>query len=492
VLTTRAGSIPAADAFGRGRVRDLFLRLLGLCFLAAFLSLLTQVRLLWGAEGLLPAAAYMERVRRLARFVDAPTVFWLGAGDRALWWTAAAGAAVSVLLAAGIAPRWCLVALWALYLSFVTVGQDFLSFQWDNLLLESAFFALFVAPPGLRPRRAPAPHPLGVFLLLWLLFRLQLESGFAKLLLGDPTWRGLTAMVSYWETAPLPTWVGWWAHQLPRPAQEAATGATLAIELGAVWLFWGPRRARVVAAVAIAAMQIVILLTANYQTFNYLTLALTLLLLDDGHLAWLAARVGRTLAPAPPPLPGRGRTAAYAAATAILVPLSVVPFLPLVRRVAPVPGALAPVERALAPFRTLNAYHLFAQMTLVRREAVIEGTADGVSWQPYELRWKPGDPRRAPAFVAPHQPRVDFQLWFLLLGGPTPRYFERLLERLRDAPAVVAPLFAADPFPRDPPRAVRVAVYRYRFSDRATRARTGAWWTRELLGTTRPLSGPRP
>jgi len=125
-------------------------------------------------------------------------------------------------------------------------------------------------------------------------------------------------------------------------------------------------------------------------------------------------------------------------------------------------------------------------MTLVRREPIFEGTADGTTWKPYVFRWKPGPVDRAPAFVAPHQPRVDFQLWFLFLGHGA-HYAETLLDRMLHDPDAVAPLFVENPFPDGPPIAVRIAAYRYRFSDRATRDTTGAWWTRELEGTTRPV-----
>jgi hypothetical protein len=137
----------------------------------------------------------------------------------------------------------------------------------------------------------------------------------------------------------------------------------------------------------------------------------------------------------------------------------------------------------------VNAYHLFAQMTLVRREVVLEGSVDGVSWSPYEFRYKPGDPARPPPFVAPHQPRVDFQLWFLLLGGPPrDRYFQNLLARCLTDPPVVAPLFSRDPFPTGPPQQLRLVFYQYRFTDGATRRQDGAWWRRELLGYSRPLT----
>jgi len=172
-------------------------------------------------------------------------------------------------------------------------------------------------------------------------------------------------------------------------------------------------------------------------------------------------------------------------AALVLVPLSVVSFFPFLE---PFSSALMPVRRTLNAVRSVNAYHLFAHMTLVRHEVLIEGSDDGEQWQPYEFRYKPGDPKRAPPFVAPHQPRVDFQLWFLTLGGRgIPEYFANLLERLFDAPQTVAPLFASDPFPDRPPALLRLSWYRYRFSDAATRRTSGAWWDRELLGRSPPL-----
>ena len=444
-------------------------------FLVAFLSLLSQVTLLVGSQGLLPARDFLVPQRT---FLDAPTLFWLGHGDTTLRAAAIGGAVVSFGLILNLAPRWCLVVLWSLYLSFVTIGQDFLAFQWDNLLLESTFFALFVAPGGVRPRDAPPPHPLAVFLMLWLVFRLQVESGAAKLLLGDPTWRDLTAMTTYYETAPLPTWVGWWAHQMPLWGHRATGVFVYVTEIGLPLFVWGPPALRAAAFVGLAAMQVGVALTANYGFFNYLTVALLLFVLDD-----------RQLGRRPRPVEPARRSPALAGVAAAVVALSVVQFLPFVPAAQGLDQFLFPVRRTLNAFRTINSYHLFAQMTLVRREAVIEGSMDGVTWLPYEFRYKPGDPRRAPEFVAPHQPRVDFQLWFLLLGPrPGARYFDHLLVRLLQAPGVVAPLFARDPFAGAPPRLVRVAIYRYRFTDVAIRRATGAWWARELLGYSPPRS----
>jgi hypothetical protein len=472
---------PAPVTPARARVRDLFLRLLGLVFLAAFVSLLVQVTALVGDDGLLPAHAVLARADGVA---DAPTLFlWIAPSDGALRALAIVGAMLSVALVANLAPRWCLAALWALYLSFVTIGQDFFTFQWDNLLLETALVAILLAPPGLRPRASPAPHPLALLLVLWLLFRLHVESGLAKILLGDPTWRDLTAPASYYETAPLPTWIGWWAHQLPLAAHRASGLCMYLVELVLPFGLLAGRRIRLVAFAGMIGMQLVFLLTANYGFFNHLSAALCLFALDDGHLAWVAARLGRPLAPRPPGRPSLAATALLAPVVALLIALSLAAFLPLVASLHEASAALTPLRRVAAPWRSVNAYHLFAQMTLVRREAVIEGSDDGVTWRAYEFRWKPGDPTRAPAFVAPHQPRLDFQMWFLLLGGRgVPPWFARLLTKLQREPEAASGWFAHDPFQGRAPAHIRVAVYRYRFTDLATRRATGAWWSRTLEG----------
>lgn len=456
------------------------MRLIGVVASIAFASLYVQVLVLYGARGLLPVCSWLDSAGSQAGWLDLPTLFRFGCDDTALQALAIAGVVVGLVLAAGLVPRVCLALLWVFYLSFATVGRDFLQFQWDNLLLESLFFAFLVAPSTMRLRDGGPPGRVASFLLLWLVFRLHFESGAAKLLSGDPTWRALTAMVDYYETAPLPTWVGWYAHQLPETFHIVAAVFTLVVELGAPWLLWAGHRLRAVAFVAMVALQAGVILTANYTFFNYLTIVLCLFVLDDDHLPRERGAPRNT----PAPHPGVLRRGLAVAGAAVVVFLSFVSFSNFL---APLPG-LNPLRRELGTWRTINAYHLFATMTLVRREAVIEGSDDGVHWQPYEFRYKPGDPMRRPRFVAPHQPRVDFRMWFLLLGSRWGApYFDTLLDRLLHDPPAVASLFVDDPFPLRPPRFLRVSVYRYRFTDVEEGQRTGAWWERELLSRSRVL-----
>jgi hypothetical protein len=131
----------------------------------------------------------------------------------------------------------------------------------------------------------------------------------------------------------------------------------------------------------------------------------------------------------------------------------------------------------------VNSYGLFAVMTTSRPEIVIEGSPDGRLWQPYEFRWKPGDLRRAPAFVAPHQPRLDWQMWFAALGTCEENpWLVRLMQRLKEGATPVRGLLAHDPFPDAPPAFMRAVLYDYHFTSLGERRASGAWWGRQPLG----------
>ncbi|HKB16806.1 MAG TPA: lipase maturation factor family protein, partial [Planctomycetota bacterium] len=246
---------------------------------------------------------------------------------------------------------------------------------------------------------------------------------------------------------------------------------------------------------ALLPFQLGILLTANYGFFNHLSIVLHLFLLEVRDLEWASARLRALLRRPPPPEPpppteppplARAPRVALRVLAGAVVFCSVADFALVVlrpRREPVLPAVYAAAEdvyEVYGPYRSVNSYHLFASMTLERFEVVIEGRADGGEWRTFELRWKPGDPKRRPPFVAPHQPRVDFQMWFLTLGGRAV-YFERLLERICENPAAVRGLFDPDPFPEAPPTALRVGVWKYTFTDRARRRETGEWWNRTLV-----------
>ncbi len=463
-----------------------FLRLLGFIYLAAFLSLWTQIDGLFGSRGIQPAAEYLEQAKSAgASFHQIPTLFWFNASDAALNAGAAAGAALAVLLIAGIAPVPVLIALWALYLSFQSVGDPFLAFQWDILLLEIGVLAVFLAPLRLLPRRGPPSPPsrLAVFLVHALLFKLMFLSGMVKRLSGDPMWRDWTALNVHYETQPLPTFLGWYAHQLPAGFQTASVGAMYAIELWIPFLIFGTRRIRRFAFWPLAGFQILILLTGNYCFFNLLTLALCLLLLDDR--AW-PRRIRERLAPAPtdPSVPRRRWPSwLMAPVAAVLLTLSATDLRGRLDRDWRPPLWLTSLKQATAPWGLTSSYGLFAVMTTERLEIEVEGSRDGTTWLPYTFRYKPGDPARAPGFVAPHQPRLDWQMWFAALGNYRQNpWFVNFCVRLLEGSPPVLGLLETNPFPDAPPAYIRARVYEYRFTDIRERRETGRWWRRTEKG----------
>jgi len=464
--------------------RWLFLRLLGLIYVVAFLSLWVQIDGLIGENGVLPAADYLHEIAGMlgaARYWWVPTLYWFAPTDTMLHTLCAIGCAAAVSLTVGVAPALCLAITWASYLSLCTIGQDFLSFQWDILLLEAGFLAIFVAPLTFRPAAAHASPPpvITAWLLRWLLFRLMFSSGAVKLLSGDETWRHLTALEYHYWTQPLPTWIGWYANVLPDWFQRVSCALMFAVELGAPMLIWGGTIPRRIAFIPLVALQLLILLTGNYCFFNLLTIALCLLLLDDrAWPQWLRARLEHTTEPPTLAWPKW----ILAPLAAVILTLSALQMFSLSRIGLPWPDALQTARRVLAPLRIVNGYGLFAMMTTTRPEIIVEGSDDGTQWKEYEFRWKAGDPSRAPAFVEPHQPRLDWQMWFAALGSyEQDSWFVAFAYRLLQGSAPVLALLERNPFPERPPRYLRALLYHYTFTDLAERRATGHWWKRELI-----------
>jgi len=477
--------------------RWLFLRLLGVIYFIAFVSLAGQITGLVGEHGILPARTFLERAHALYggdAYRLFPTLCWLEAGDamlRALCW---GGAVLALLVVAGVAQAPVLALLWLCYLSVSVAGQTFLWFQWDALLLETGLLAICYAPtqlvPSLRQERAPSDAMR--WLVWWLLFRLMFLSGITKLASGDPTWRNLTALDYHFWTQPLPPWTAWYAHWLPAWTHRGMLLTVFGIELVVPWLILVPERLsrvrlRLVAAALLAFGQLGIALTGNYGFFNALALVLCVPLLDDSTLRRV---LPLTLAAGEPEPRWKQRT--IRVLVPVIVVLSTLAFArEIVQTLPGARGALDnPLLEVVEPLRSINGYGLFRVMTTERPEIVIEGSVDSVAWREYGFRWKPGDVARRPRFVAPHQPRLDWQMWFAALDPEGARAWlgSLLGHLLRGTPEVVS-LLGENPFPTGPPRYVRLAYYRYRFSTPAERARTGAWWQRELAGyLTGPLS----
>ena len=465
---------------------ELFERGLGVIMAIAFLSLGVQVVGLIGVHGIAPAGEYLERVRASAGWAAAwhvPTWLWLtGAGSWMLRGLCLVGFACSMFTVAGYLSRFGLLMAWSLYLSMCAAGSVFFSYQWDALLLESALVGLFVGVPGSR---------FGIWIARALCFKLMLLSGLVKLFSGDETWRNLSALSYHWWTQPLPAWPAVPMSELPRVFQSGMTLFTLLIELIAPLAIFGPRRARLIAAGALAFLQVVIAATGTYGFFNLLALLLCESLLDDAAIYAITPRALHTFLEgfaehrgfarervAQRPLPRQRRIFLLVSGSFMLVASG----LTMLDTILPLPAADA-ILAPLHPFRSINSYGLFAVMTTQRHEIALEGSNDGVQWKRYTFRYKPDALDERPRFVTPHMPRLDWQMWFAALGRceRQPWFLKFMTRVLQGAPDVLE-LLAGDPFPVGPPKYLRTPLDDYHFAPDAGFLH-GHWWVSSPLGS---------
>ncbi len=479
--------------------RWLFLRMLGVIYLIAFVSLWTQISGLVGSNGMYPVKDFLQVVREqigIERYWLLPTLFWFNASDAFLQFLCGCGVFLSLLLILNIAPSAVSFLLWASYLSLAVICREFLSFQWDALLLETGFLAIFFAPMKLRPGLSTESPPS--FIVLWLLrlllFKLVFSSGVVKLMSDDPTWRDLTALIYHYETQPLPTWTSWYADQLPIWFQKASAVLMFFIELVVPFLIFAPRRLRFLGCGAIVAFQLLIMATGNYCFFNLLAIALCILLLDDKVLPRLLREKIFGLKndnQAPTFMVNRSRRLPKLVTVpiaVIIISITTVLFFRMFQVDIDLPAPISKLVRAAAPFRSVNSYGLFAVMTTSRPEIIVEGSQDGETWLPYEFKYKPGDLKERPRFVEPFQPRLDWQMWFAALSSyeNNPWFINFSVRLLQNSSEVLA-LLKKNPFPHAPPRYIRAVVYDYRFTDFTEKRAEGTWWQREFKGLYCPI-----
>jgi hypothetical protein len=453
--------------------RLVFQRALAVLYLVAFLGAALQFRALIGERGMLPVPRFVERVP----FRHAPSVFHLRYSDRlfALWsWT---GCAVSVALIAGLdsqLPLWGGMVLWlvpwALYLSIVNVGQTWYSFGWESLLLEVGFLAVFLGNDEV------APPVVVLFLLRWVLFRVEFGAGLIKMR-GDACWRKLTCLDYHHETQPMPGPLSWFFHHLPKPFHRVEVAANHVTQLVIPVLLFAPQPIATAAASLMILTQLWLVLSGNFAWLNWITIVLALSALEIP-----------TTAPHVAPAPLWYEVLVLAVATG-LVALSYRPARNLISR-------RQVMNRSFDPLHLVNTYGAFGSVSRVRHEVVVEGTADDMpredsEWREYVFKGKPGDPCRWPRQFAPYHLRLDWLMWFAALspayaGAWFSGFVERLLENDRDT----LRLLRHSPFPADaPPRYIRARLYRYRFTTwrelRETRACWHRTYVRDFLPPTR-------
>ncbi len=479
----------AERATGGGNVpsywltRFLFLRLLGLIYVVAFLIIVNQWQPLLGSHGLLPAREVLDglaqtRGRGLLTFLRLPTLFLFDPSDTAFRVGGYVGLALSLCLLCGLANVPMLFALWLLYLSYVHAGRTFYGYGWEILLLETGFLAIFLAPTlqaGPFARGTP-PSPIVIALLRWLIFRVMLGAGLIKLR-GDPCWRDLTCMAFHYETQPVPNPLSWYLHHLPLWFHRLEVAFNHIVELVAPFFVFGPRRARHVAGAFIVLFQVLLILSGNLSFLNWLTIAVAVSCFDDGLLsrllpprtrAWFETRTA-------------GIEETKARAMAVYALALVVGLL----SINPVVNLLSPrqmMNTSFDPFELVNTYGAFGSIGRERFEIVLEGTDDAepatARWTEYEFKCKPGDPTRRPCVVSPYHYRLDWQMWFAAMpGAGTPRWLVQLVANLLAGDGGARGLLAPGAFDDHPPRWIRGRLYRYQFTAPGERG----WWRRTFV-----------
>ncbi|TDD83649.1 lipase maturation factor family protein [Saccharopolyspora karakumensis] len=430
--------------------------LIALTYLIGFICFLRQFRGLLGERGLTPVARFVARVP----FRQAPSVFHFRSSDRWLAGVAWTGVAASVLAQfADFAPVWGWVLVWALlwvlYSSIVNVGQVWYGFGWESLLLEAGFLAIFLGPAHVAP---PAPV---LWLLCWLLFRVEFGAGLIKLR-GDPCWRDLTALHYHHETQPMPGPLSRWFHWLPRPLHKAEVLANHGTQLVVPFLLFAPQPVATVAAAIIVVTQLWLMLSGNFAWLNFLTITLA-----------FAAVSGP---PAALPDPPGWFAVLVLAVTALFVVLAYWPVRNMLGR-----GQV--MNRSFNRLHLGNTYGAFGSITRVRYEVVVLGASDQAGpWREYGFKGKPGDPARRPPQVAPYHLRLDWLMWFVAINPSYGRtWLPRFMTALLRGEAPVLALLRHNPFPDEPPKLVRADLYRYRFATRADRRETGHHWTRSRV-----------
>ena len=292
--------------------------LVALVYVIAFTVALAQFRPLIGERGLTPIPRFLARTtfRRhpsLFHLRYSDTVFRVVAGIGLVLALAALAGATDVLpLGAGIA-LWAV--LWVLYLSIVNVGQVWYGFGWESLLLETGFLVMFLGPADVAP---PAPI---LWLLVWLLFRVEFGAGLIKLR-GDRCWRDLTCLDFHHETQPIPSPTSRLFHHLPRPVHRAEVLANHVTQLVVPFLLFLPQPVASIAAAVVIVTQGWLVGSGNFAWLN----------LADDHagLRRDRRRPPRWLLPIPLPAPSAPPlwfAALVVAVTLLMLALSLWPVL---------------------------------------------------------------------------------------------------------------------------------------------------------------------
>jgi len=469
--------------------RFVILRLLGLVYAVAFLAAAQQLVPLIGEHGITPAnhflaSIYSQLGSRSAGMFRLPTLFWFGISDNGLSSFAWIGFALSLVVLAGYANAIILAILWMMYMSIVHVGQIWYGYGWEIQLLETGFLSIFLCPLfDARPFPKTPPPLFVIWLFRWLGFRIMLGAGLIKLR-GDPCWRDLTCLYYHYETQPIPSPISRYLHFAPHWFHKIETAWNHFIELIVPWFSFGPRHARHIAGILLVSFQIFLIISGNLSFLNYVTIIPFLACFDDTFLGRVLPKslVQCAEQAVQQSKPARVQNGLAIALSILVASLSIAPVLNLA-------SGRQLMNYSYDPLDLVNTYGAFGTVGRERPEIVFEGTDDvfitgDTQWKEYEFKAKPGDPNRRPPFIAPYQPRIDWQIWFAAMASPAdyPWTLHFVWKLLHNDPGTLS-LLVNNPFPNAPPHYIRARLYRYQFAPIGD----NAWWKREPIGEWLPV-----
>ena len=449
---------------------SLLARLLGFIYFFAFGAFLFQIKGLIGSNGILPVSRYLYNMqiylKNRRRLVLFPTLFWFKSTDTALMFIVSLGTILSVFLFLGFIPFIILPLLYILYLSIHTVGQDFLSFGWEGFLLEITANAFLLS-------LTTVPNAMVWVSINFLLFRFHFHAGLVKFQSRDPNWRNYCALSYHYQTQPIPSTLAWYMHRLPLWFHKLSCVIMFAIELVIPFGIFLGDDLRFLTFVAFFGLQFFIWFSGNYSYLNYLTVVLSVILISNGIYEMIGIH---------PPSTKETPVALDVAITLCGAILFAFQFVRFWHQCFPRPQ-FETILRTIAPYYLANRYGIFAVMTTKRYEIVVEGSEDGVTWKEYTFKYKPSEVTRRPRRIAPYQPRLDWQAWFLPFStyGEEPWFQSFLYHILKGTPEVLY-LLRGNPFPDHPPTFVRAVIYDYIFSSSEEKKSKGWWWHRTFVG----------
>jgi Lipase maturation factor len=452
--------------------RLLFQRALAIVYFIAFLCALNQFRPLLGEHGLLPVPTFTRQVS----VRETPSLFFLAPKDWAFAAAAWLGIVLSCLVISGVADRYSSwfnaliwAGMWALYISFVNVGQTFYAFGWETLLLEAGFLAVFL---GARSVQTPI---LVIYLLRWLEFRVMFGAGLIKIR-GDPCWRNLTCLDYHYETQPMPNPLSWFFHFAPQWTHKAGVAFNHFSELLVPFCYFLPQPVATIAAVITIVFQGTIFASGNLSWLNVLTIILAIPAIDGRYLAVLL------------PFREAAVTAPGSIYRALVISVSILVALLSIQPARNLLSRRQVMNTSYNPFHIAGTYGAFGSITRRRFEIVVQGTGDTVltqatQWKEYEFKGKPSDIGRLPPQVAPYHLRLDWLMWFAAMSNYSEHpWFVNFMAKLLENDGPVLSLLKSNPFPDHAPKFVRAELYEYHFAGPGKDNGAGQWWVRTPVG----------